>query len=193
MNAPVRPTSHGYSDSEIIHALRDFARLKGSVTIKGVAACMGCSDDALRRRLRAAVLREQLACLDPVAANLLEQCLDRCDRRGGASRPKAPHVAQSRDALLHAVQDGTPLPEDWYGPGLPPTENAGRDAPPGSEARIELYTRRAARGEALFSSADYPAAREVDAPAPSQQVSTAAVDGMSFNRVHHRAQMMGAA
>ena len=101
--------------------------------------------------------------------------------------------AKKHDALLRAVRDGTLMPEDWYGPGVEPTETAGRDAPPGSEARIELYTRRAARGEALFSSADYPAAREVDAPAPSQQVSTATVDGMNVSRVHHRAQIMGAA
>ena len=193
MNTAAAPTARRYSDDEILVAVCDSARLKGSVTIKGVAACMGCSDDSLRLRLRAAALREQLARLDPVAASLLEQCLDRCERRGGASRPKAPHVAQTRDALLQAVRDGTTMPEDWYGPGLPPTENAGRDAPPGSEARIELYTRRAARGEALFSSADYPVAREVDAPAPSQKGIAAAVDGMSFSRVHHRAQLMGAA
>ena len=159
MNTDAAPTSRRHSDDEILVAVRDYGRLKGSVTIKGVAACMGCSDDALRRRLRSDVLREQLARLDLDAARLLQQCLDRCERRGGASRPKAPHVAQTRDALLQAVRDGTTMPEDWYGPSLPPTEIAGPDALPGSEARIAIYTRRVARGEMPFSTADYPRGR----------------------------------
>jgi hypothetical protein len=126
------------------------------VTLKGVDRLLGISAAALHARLQAPGLAELVAEASPEAARLLIDCLEPSRvRRESPQRQASGGLRGSWAEGLRATHQGTPPPEDYCGLGYEPTEVAGRDAPPGSDARVELHARRYARRERLFSARDW--------------------------------------
>jgi hypothetical protein len=147
------PIPRRIADDALVEAVVSYARQHGSVSYRGVAIALGASGNHVRKRL--ASLVASVADADADAGRFLAATIERSrQRRANVPSSASGGLGGSWDGVRRAISRGEQPPEDFYGSGFPTTEVAGWDCLPGSDARVEMYTRRYERRERLFSSLD---------------------------------------